>query len=140
MQLLILHHPLRSAWCTPTRRPIARAVVVYHDAVILGQRIEARDKSRFVHITIIKEEDSSFHVQGHFSYLNKHRSLDREFDLRKDCRHTVCEELCDALESWDFVLSDHAITVGQWLGGYSQDPSGIWTRNADRIFGRNFDP
>jgi hypothetical protein len=132
MFLLILHHPLIGVFHQDFDPPVDYANVIYHDVAIPGQEIEARDEDRFLRLKMDDESDGVFRAQSDFSYLDgREFHIPRNFELRKDCRYHVCEEICDAMESWDFVLSDHDIEIGRWLEGYSQERAGRWVCGKD---------
>lgn len=132
MFLLILHHPLMGVFCSDFDRPVDHANVIYHDVAFTGKEIEARDDDRFLRLRIDDESDGVFRVQSDFTYLDgREFHIPRNFELRKDCLYNVWEEICDAMESWDFVLSDHNIEIDRWLEGYSQVRDDSWVCDKD---------
>ena len=128
MFCLILHYRLMSAWVTPTEYPISYVKILYNDEIKKGQEITVCDKdltpynqyqqslwdSLTLKMNLFENETVNFDVKR----VNDGRSVYESFVALIDSPYILHEDICDAMESWQFVFSCKCIEAINYLNDY----------------------
>ena len=102
-----MHHPLRSAWITPTSYPVDE-IRIMKNGLVKNQYICTTEKD----MVIIRITDASS--------LKSNRPEETVLNAEWDTKITYHLPICDALESWEFVFSKKPIDEKMYLEGYVQ--------------------
>lgn len=103
----IMHHPLKSAWVTPTSYPVDEIHIVHNG--LMEKQYTYKTKQDMVTITMTDA-----------CSLQINRTAEIVLDAKWDTKITYHLPICDATESWEFVFSKKPIDERMYLGGYVQ--------------------
>lgn len=131
--LCVLHFRCISAWITPTSHPVKKYVVVYNGKY-QNDFLECNDDEKKLKIKVDCDEltlEFDTHTEKMSYYINE------------VCNYRI--PICDAMESWSFIISDTPIQHEVFMPGYQQEKDGIYyniedmqeaKRKLDNIFGK----
>ena len=128
----VVHHPIRSAWRTPLTPPsVDTARVVFNGVLECGLHtfFDEEASRPFIDKGGADERASlEYRFWIDFDVLDDgvcvrygFNGLDNTVeDFRDGELNTYCMPICDAMEEWEFAISQHPIDVGRLLVGFKR--------------------
>lgn len=114
----IMHHPIRSAWITPTAYPVDELFILYNGLW----------KEPYIHETsrekwVVTQSDGRDAGTTAVHIIPIRAQWDQVVPYYAD--------ICDAVESWDFIFSKAPIHAERYLDGYVPFSDKEYVREAD---------
>lgn len=116
----IMHHPLKTAWITPTSYPVDKIHIVYNGSLSEQYMYETREEAWKIclHTNSAMENTGTYtiNIQAQWNKVVSYHS-----------------PILDASESWDFVFSKTPINAHMYLDGYIHQFDNLYAREADLL-------
>ena len=119
--ICVLHFRCISAWVTPTSHPVKKYVVVYN----------GKYKDDFIECS---DEGTKLKIKANSETITlKFENHDEElaYSINEVCNYHI--PICDAMESWSFIISDTPILHELFVPGYQQQYDSIYYNIEDMI-------
>ena len=112
--ICVLHFRCISAWSTPTSHPVKKYVVVYNEKY-KNDFLECNDDNNKIRIKVDSNE-LTLEIGTHTEKIS--------YFMNEVCEYHI--PICDAMESWSFIISDAPIDYESFMLGYQRKDDGIY--------------
>lgn len=121
----MMYHPLRSACFTPTFYPVDEVCIIYK-GLLKEQYIYNAEQGLF-----LKDEWIVVLSDTNIAAIKDVEAIDIKAEWDKVAVYN--SDVCDALESWDFIFSKNPIDANMYLDEYIQKTDNMYARKKDLI-------